>query len=115
VVRVRDTGLKVRRLKSDRGHWIFKDDKNSQHAFLRKGAKAVGPLSQDFIYIHSTSMKYVFRRRHSSLISPCSPTLLLDGSAGRIARKPWWTNQEFPVDIIPPWFSMLIHHLRHKH
>jgi hypothetical protein len=24
----------------------------------------------------------------------------------------WWTNQEFsPVDIIPPWFSMLIYYL----
>jgi hypothetical protein len=28
---------------------------------------------------------------------------------GRLARELWWTNQEFsPVDIIPPWFSMLI-------
>jgi hypothetical protein len=24
----------------------------------------------------------------------------------------WWTNQEFfPVDLILPWFSMLIYHL----
>jgi hypothetical protein len=30
-------------------------------------------------------------------------------TVGRIARELWWTNQEFcPVDIIPPWFSMLI-------
>jgi hypothetical protein len=31
---------------------------------------------------------------------------------GRIAREIWWTDQELsPVDIIPPWFSMLIYHL----
>jgi hypothetical protein len=24
----------------------------------------------------------------------------------------WWTNQEYsPLDIIPPWFSILIYHL----
>jgi hypothetical protein len=33
--------------------------------------------------------------------------LLLDDTAGRIAREFWWTNQEFSsVDIILPWFSM---------
>jgi hypothetical protein len=33
-------------------------------------------------------------------------------SAGRIARELWCTNQKFfPVDIIPPWFSMLSYHL----
>jgi hypothetical protein len=27
-----------------------------------------------------------------------------------IARELWWTNQKFsPVDIIPPWFFMLIY------
>jgi hypothetical protein len=31
-------------------------------------------------------------------------------TAGRIARELGWTNQEiFPVDIIPPWSSMLIY------
>jgi hypothetical protein len=40
------------------------------------------------------------------------PNLLLDDSVGRIARKLWWTNQEISlVNIIPPWFSMLIYHL----
>jgi hypothetical protein len=29
-----------------------------------------------------------------------------------IAREIWWTNQEFfPVDIMPPWISMLIYHM----
>jgi hypothetical protein len=31
-------------------------------------------------------------------------------TAGRIVRKIWWKNQQFfPVDIIPPWFSILIY------
>jgi hypothetical protein len=30
-------------------------------------------------------------------------------TAGRIDRELWWTNEEFySVDIIAPWFSMLI-------
>jgi hypothetical protein len=33
-------------------------------------------------------------------------------TAGMFARELWWTKQEFAsVDIIPPWFSMLIYHL----
>jgi hypothetical protein len=39
--------------------------------------------------------------------------LLLYDSAGGIARELWWANKELPlVDIIPPWFSMLIYHLQ---
>jgi hypothetical protein len=31
-------------------------------------------------------------------------------TAGRIVRELWWTNPEFhPVDVITPWFSMLIY------
>jgi hypothetical protein len=38
--------------------------------------------------------------------------LLLDVSDGMLARELWWTNQQFfPVDIIPPCFSMCIYHL----
>jgi hypothetical protein len=36
---------KVRGFKPDRGRWIFKGDKNPQHAFFRRGSKAVGPTS----------------------------------------------------------------------
>jgi hypothetical protein len=40
------------------------------------------------------------------------PALQLDDSAGRIAREPWKANQESsPVDIITPWFLMLIYHM----
>jgi hypothetical protein len=37
------------------------------------------------------------------------PRLVLEDSAGRIARELWWTNQEFSaVDIIQLWFFLLI-------
>jgi hypothetical protein len=29
----------------DRGRWIFKGDKNPEHNCLRRGSKAVGPMS----------------------------------------------------------------------
>jgi hypothetical protein len=32
-------------------------------------------------------------------------------TAGRIARGHWWTNQFYPLEIIPPWFSMHMYHL----
>jgi hypothetical protein len=38
-------GPKVRGLKHDRGQWIFNGDKIPQHDFLRRGRKAVGPMS----------------------------------------------------------------------
>jgi quinol-cytochrome oxidoreductase complex cytochrome b subunit len=42
------------------------------------------------------------------------PALLLDDTAGSIARELWWTNQFSPVDIIPPWFFLVIYHLEDK-
>jgi hypothetical protein len=38
------TGPKVRGFKPGRRRWIFKDDKKLQHAFLRRGSKAVDPM-----------------------------------------------------------------------
>jgi hypothetical protein len=43
VVSVLTTGPKVRGF--NRGRWIFKGDKNPEHHFLRRGSKAVGPMS----------------------------------------------------------------------
>jgi hypothetical protein len=40
------SGTQVRGLKPARSLRIFKGGKNPQHAFLRKGSKAVGPMSQ---------------------------------------------------------------------
>jgi hypothetical protein len=45
VVSVLATGPKVRGFDPDRGRWIFKGDKNPEHNFLRRGSKAVGPMS----------------------------------------------------------------------
>jgi hypothetical protein len=52
-------------------------------------------------------------RLNSHSFAHCS-CLLPEGSAGRIARKFWCINQEFSsvYIIIPPWFSMLMYHLR---
>jgi hypothetical protein len=38
----------VCRFSPGRERWIFKGDKNPQHAFLRRGSKAVGSMSLDF-------------------------------------------------------------------
>jgi hypothetical protein len=45
VVSVLAIGPKVRGFDPDRGRWIFKGDKNQEHHFLRRGSKAVGPMS----------------------------------------------------------------------
>jgi hypothetical protein len=45
VVSVLATGPKVRGFDPDRGRWISKGDKNPEHHFLRRGSKAVGPMS----------------------------------------------------------------------
>jgi hypothetical protein len=42
VVSVLATGPHVRGFDPDRGRWIFK---NPEHHFLRRGSKAVGPMS----------------------------------------------------------------------
>jgi hypothetical protein len=39
------TGPKVHGFDPDQGRWIFKGDKNPEHHFLRRGSKAVGPMS----------------------------------------------------------------------
>jgi hypothetical protein len=44
VVSVLATGPKVRGFDPDRGHWIFKGDKNPEHHLLRRGSKAVVDL-----------------------------------------------------------------------
>jgi hypothetical protein len=45
VVSVLATGPKVSGFDPDRGQWIFKGDKNPEQNFLRRGSKAVGPMS----------------------------------------------------------------------
>ena len=45
VVNMLSTGSEVRGFKPGRGRWIFSERKNSEYDFLRKGSKAVGPVS----------------------------------------------------------------------
>ena len=45
VVPILATGSEVRGFKPGRGRWIFSERKNSENDFLRKGSKAVGPVS----------------------------------------------------------------------
>jgi hypothetical protein len=40
------SGTQVRGFKPGQSRRIFQGEKNSQHAFLRRGSKAVGPMSQ---------------------------------------------------------------------
>jgi hypothetical protein len=55
-------------------------------------------------------MKEILHKAKFVIYFTIPSNLLLDDSAGRIARELWWTNQEFsPVDKFIPWFSMLIY------
>ena len=39
------SGTDVRGFDPDQGQWIFSERKNPEYDFLRKGSKAVGPVS----------------------------------------------------------------------
>ena len=45
VVIILASGSEVRRFKPGRGRWIFSERKNHEYDFLRKGSKAVSPVS----------------------------------------------------------------------
>jgi hypothetical protein len=89
---------------------IFKDDKNSQHAFLQGEVKPSAQCHKILWHVKEPFKvwKRYFVRQNSSF--PWQFLLLYYlMSAGRIARELWWMNQEFsPVSISPLWFSMLI-------
>jgi hypothetical protein len=61
-------------------------------------------------FMLKTTSKYeqILRKAKFIISFASSSCLLLDGSADRISRELWWTNQFPLVDIIPPWLSMLI-------
>jgi hypothetical protein len=48
VVNVLAIGTKLLGLKPGRQRWTFKDDKYSQHTFLKTASKTGGPMSNDF-------------------------------------------------------------------
>jgi hypothetical protein len=53
----------------------------------------------------------MFRKAKFIISFARSSCLVLDNSAGTIAREIWCTKQEFSADVIPPWVSMLIYGL----
>jgi hypothetical protein len=58
------------------------------------------------------SMKKYFIGKIQHFLRHVPLPALLDDYTGIFSGRLWWMNQEFSaVDIIPPWFSMLIHHL----
>jgi hypothetical protein len=61
---------------------------------------------------NSASMKEKFRRQNPSFPSPrsssCAVRWLCRSNCQRVF---WWTDLLSPVDIIPPWLSVLIYHL----
>jgi hypothetical protein len=90
---------------------IFKVDKNSKHNFLLRGAKAVGPMLWIYSMLKNLmNMKEIICRKNSAFPFHVPPTSLLGDFTGRITRELCWMNHEFsPVDIIPPWPSVLIY------
>jgi hypothetical protein len=56
-------------------------------------------------------MKRYYIRQTSLFALSVPPALLLDYSAGRIFKKSAGRIRSSPVDIIPPWFSMLMYQL----
>jgi hypothetical protein len=84
----------------NRGFKPAEVDKNQQHV------RFYGMLKNSLKYEQKYSV------RQNSFPPQVPPALRLDNSAGRIARDLCCANQEIsPVDIIPPWFSMLIYHM----
>jgi hypothetical protein len=80
---------------------FFKGDKNH---LSPEGSKILCHVKEPF----EVCKRYFIR------LNPFIP-LPVD-SAGSIARELWWTNQEFSsVDIILPWFSMLVCYLGDEH
>jgi hypothetical protein len=87
VVSVLATGPKLRGFDPDRGRWIFKGDKIPEHHFLRRGSKAVDPMSLIFSGMNRT--RSVRKQNSSGHFSLKPPDCLPDGSGSliRIEQK----------------------------
>jgi hypothetical protein len=67
-----------------------KGDKYQQHAFLQRGSKAIGHHVIRFYNMLNYPLKYkqrYFVKPKSTFPLPVLPALLLNDSAGRIARE----------------------------
>jgi hypothetical protein len=102
-------GPKVRRFKPSWGNTFLKEIKIWSMPSFKGEVTPSAPILWH-IENHFYEQRYFEGQIHHILCQV--PDLLLDDTAGRTARELLWTNQEFsPVNIIPPWFSMLIYHL----
>jgi hypothetical protein len=84
-----------------------------QHTFLWGAVKLEVPCCKILWRVKKSlaSMNKNTSQAKFLFLLPIHPALYLM-TAGRFARELWWTNQEFSsVDIIPPWFSMLIYNV----
>jgi hypothetical protein len=92
VVGVLAIGPKFCGFKPGRGECIFKDDKNQQHPFLRRGSKAVGLMSKTLWHV-----KQPYEYERSNIRRPFFANFLLLCnyiSLLVIAKQLWWVNQE---------------------
>jgi hypothetical protein len=107
-------GPNVREFKAGQGDGCLRAIKISRTPFFGGDVRPEAPCRKILWHVenHFEYEQRYFEEHIHNFHRDVPPDLLLDYSAGRIARELCWTNQEFStVDIIPPWFSMLIYHV----
>jgi hypothetical protein len=92
-------------LKPRRERRIFRDDKNQEHTFFRRGSKARDVMFSDLM-AYKTSLRSANKEILKAKFIISFATFLLISyyvTADRNASELCWTNHEFSlVDIIPP-------------
>jgi hypothetical protein len=93
--------------------WIFQGDKNPQHDSVWRGSKAPCNILRHVKIAYKYEQRYFDNQFIIHFVSPsCFVTRWLH----------WYDCQRdmldesgvFPIDFIPPWFSVLIYHLEDK-
>jgi quinol-cytochrome oxidoreductase complex cytochrome b subunit len=107
-------GPKVSGFIPGQGRWIFKGDKNPQHPFLRRRIKPSAPCRKILWHVKESFEVWnkIFVRQKFIIFftsSSCFATRWL--LVGFPESSGGWIEFS-PVSIIPPWFSMLIYHMR---
>jgi hypothetical protein len=114
LVRVLAAGPKVRGIKPGRGDGFLKATKICSTPSFEAEVKPSAPCREILWHVKESCLvwKNTLRKLNSHFLRKVPPDFLPDGSAARIAKEFWRTNQEFsPVYIIPPRFSIITHHL----
>jgi hypothetical protein len=111
VVSVLAIRSRVRRFKPGRGDGILRAIKIRSTPFGGE-VKPEAPCRKILQRVKNDLHEQKYFTRPDLSFSSLVLTACYQMTAGMIARVLWWTNQEFPsVDIIPPWFSVLMFHL----